>query len=226
MSQTKGRFEVHDLGHFKLHVYYTNDVLGDASYIVEGKDALGLQPCPYGRDLYRLVRPGNFCNTPAFFCFPPMRFSFVSSSSTRIIPIFVPINQLFDSETTQLKTKSMAIKANTSYLQGILSCPSVAGSFIVHFFRSFPAYLSIFKTNNLHIRCQLLPPPYALVSDCKIAYYRRLCFTSSVGVRHTPCVRMLPVPFLYLKIRPFLQSHSPGINRHKSVPYTPLGKAG
>ena len=40
MSQTKGRFEVHDLGHFKLHVYYTNDVLGDASYIVEGKDAL------------------------------------------------------------------------------------------------------------------------------------------------------------------------------------------
>ena len=119
----------------------------------------GLQPCPYGRDLYRLVRPGNFCNTPAFFCFPPMRFSFVSSSSTRIIPIFVPINQLFDSETTQLKTKSMAIKANTSYLQGILSCPSVAGSFIVHFFRSFPAYLSIFKTNNLHIRCQLLPPP-------------------------------------------------------------------
>lgn len=119
----------------------------------------GLQPCPYGRDLYRLVRPGNFCNTPAFFCFPPMRFSFVSSSSTRIIPIFVPINQLFDSETTQLETKSMAIKANTSYLQGILSCPSVAGSFIVHFFRSFPAYLSIFKTNNLHIRCQLLPPP-------------------------------------------------------------------
>ena len=69
MSQTKGRFEVHDLGHFKLHVYYTNDVLGDASYIVEGKDALGLQPCPYGRDLYRLVRPGNFCNTPAFFLF-------------------------------------------------------------------------------------------------------------------------------------------------------------
>ena len=161
-----------------------------------------------------------------FFCFPPMRFSFVSSSSTRIIPIFVPINQLFDSETTQLKTKSMAIKANTSYSQGILSCPSVAGSFIVHFFRSFPAYLSIFKTNNLHIRCQLLPPPYALVSGCNPVGCRRLYFTSSVGVRHTPCVRMLPVPFLYLKIRPFLQSHSPGINRHKSVPYTPLGKAG
>ena len=40
MAQTKGRFEVHDLGNFKLHVYYTNDALGDASYIIEGKDAL------------------------------------------------------------------------------------------------------------------------------------------------------------------------------------------
>ena len=40
MAQTKGRFEVHDLGSFKLHVYYTNDALGDASYIIEGRDAL------------------------------------------------------------------------------------------------------------------------------------------------------------------------------------------
>ena len=40
MAQTKGRFEVHDLGNYKLHVYYTNDALGDASYIIEGKDAL------------------------------------------------------------------------------------------------------------------------------------------------------------------------------------------
>ena len=40
MAQTKGRFEVHDLGNYKLHVYYTNDVLGDASYIIEGEDAL------------------------------------------------------------------------------------------------------------------------------------------------------------------------------------------
>ena len=38
MAQTKGRFEVHDLGNCKLHIYYTNDALGDASYIVEGKD--------------------------------------------------------------------------------------------------------------------------------------------------------------------------------------------
>ena len=30
-AQDKGRFEVYDLGDFKLHVYYTNDALGDAS---------------------------------------------------------------------------------------------------------------------------------------------------------------------------------------------------
>ncbi len=35
-----GRFETHDLGSFKLHVYYTDDALGDVSYIVEGEDAL------------------------------------------------------------------------------------------------------------------------------------------------------------------------------------------
>ena len=34
-AQEKGRFEVHDLGNFKLHVYYTNDALGDASYVAE-----------------------------------------------------------------------------------------------------------------------------------------------------------------------------------------------
>ncbi len=39
-TQAKGRFEVHDLGNFKLHVYYTNDALGDASYIIEGDDFL------------------------------------------------------------------------------------------------------------------------------------------------------------------------------------------
>lgn len=50
MAQTKGRFEVHDLGHFKLHVYYTNDALGDASYIVEGKDALVTMEQPLFKD--------------------------------------------------------------------------------------------------------------------------------------------------------------------------------
>lgn len=39
-AQDKGRFEVYDLGDFKLHVYYTNDALGDASYLIEGGDAL------------------------------------------------------------------------------------------------------------------------------------------------------------------------------------------
>lgn len=40
MAQTKGRFEAYDLGSCKLHVYYTNDVMGDASYIIEGEDSL------------------------------------------------------------------------------------------------------------------------------------------------------------------------------------------
>lgn len=39
-AQDKGRFEVHDLDNFRLHVYYTNDALGDASYIIEGENAL------------------------------------------------------------------------------------------------------------------------------------------------------------------------------------------
>ena len=32
MAQIKGRFEVYDLDNCKLHVYYTNDALGDASH--------------------------------------------------------------------------------------------------------------------------------------------------------------------------------------------------
>ena len=39
-AQAKGRFEVHDLGNFKLHVYYTSDAMADASYIIEGDDSL------------------------------------------------------------------------------------------------------------------------------------------------------------------------------------------
>ena len=50
MAQTKGRFEVHDLGTCKLHVYYTNDALGDASYIVEGKTALVTMEQPLFKD--------------------------------------------------------------------------------------------------------------------------------------------------------------------------------
>ena len=50
MAQTKGHFEVHDLSNFKLHVYYTNDALGDASYIIEGKDALVTMEQPLFKD--------------------------------------------------------------------------------------------------------------------------------------------------------------------------------
>ena len=50
MAQSKGRFEVHDLGNYKLHVYYTNDTLGNASYIVEGKDALVTMEQPLFKD--------------------------------------------------------------------------------------------------------------------------------------------------------------------------------
>ena len=34
MAQTKGTFETHDFDNFRLHVYHTNDALGDASYIL------------------------------------------------------------------------------------------------------------------------------------------------------------------------------------------------
>ncbi len=50
MAQTKGNFEVHDFDAFKLHVYYTNDALGDASYIIEGKDALVTMEQPLFKD--------------------------------------------------------------------------------------------------------------------------------------------------------------------------------
>ena len=50
MAQTKGRFEVHDLGNYKLHVYYTHDALGDASYIVEGKNGLVTMEQPLFKD--------------------------------------------------------------------------------------------------------------------------------------------------------------------------------
>ena len=50
MAQTKGRFELHNLADFTLHVYYTNDALGDASYIIEGKNALVTMEQPLFRD--------------------------------------------------------------------------------------------------------------------------------------------------------------------------------
>lgn len=49
-AQTKGNFEVLDLGHFKLHVYNTNDALGDASYIIEGRSGLVTLEHPLFKD--------------------------------------------------------------------------------------------------------------------------------------------------------------------------------
>lgn len=49
-AQTKGNFEVLDLGNFKLHVYHTNDVLGDASYIIEGNTGLVTLEQPLFKD--------------------------------------------------------------------------------------------------------------------------------------------------------------------------------
>ena len=50
MGQTKGRFDVYEFNTLKLHVYYTNDALGDASYIVEGKEAIVTLEQPLFKD--------------------------------------------------------------------------------------------------------------------------------------------------------------------------------
>jgi len=49
-AQEKDRFETYDFDNFKLHVYYTNDALGDASYIIEGRDALVTLEQPLFKD--------------------------------------------------------------------------------------------------------------------------------------------------------------------------------
>ncbi len=49
-SQEKGRMEVYDFGTFKFHVYYTNDALGDASYIVEGEGGVVTMEQPLFKD--------------------------------------------------------------------------------------------------------------------------------------------------------------------------------
>ena len=56
-AQDKGRFEVYDLGNFKLHVYYTNDALGDASYIIEGRKALVTMNSRCSRTMWRSSTP-------------------------------------------------------------------------------------------------------------------------------------------------------------------------
>lgn len=49
-AQDKGRFETYGFDDFKLHVYYTDDALGDVSYIVEGRDALVTMEHPLFKD--------------------------------------------------------------------------------------------------------------------------------------------------------------------------------
>lgn len=49
-AQVKGRFEVHDMGSFRLHVYYTNDVMNDASFIVEDNDSVVTMEQPLFKD--------------------------------------------------------------------------------------------------------------------------------------------------------------------------------
>ncbi len=50
MAQEKGRFEVQDLNGFKLHTYYTNDALGDASYIIESENGVVTLEQPLFKD--------------------------------------------------------------------------------------------------------------------------------------------------------------------------------
>lgn len=50
MVNAQGKFETVALKNATLHVYYSNDVMGDASYIVEGKDALVVLEAPLFKD--------------------------------------------------------------------------------------------------------------------------------------------------------------------------------
>lgn len=49
-AQEKGKFEVYDFDGFKLHVYYTNDAMNDASYIVEGQSGVVTMEQPLFKD--------------------------------------------------------------------------------------------------------------------------------------------------------------------------------
>lgn len=46
----KGRVDVYQFDNFKLHVYYTNDVMADASFIIEGSDKLVTLEQPLFKD--------------------------------------------------------------------------------------------------------------------------------------------------------------------------------
>lgn len=49
-TETVGSFETYDFDTFRLHVYYTNDAMGDASYIIEGGQSLVILEEPLFKD--------------------------------------------------------------------------------------------------------------------------------------------------------------------------------
>lgn len=49
-GEAKGRIEVYDMATFALHVYYTNDVMADAAFIVEGREAVVTMEQPLFKD--------------------------------------------------------------------------------------------------------------------------------------------------------------------------------
>lgn len=51
--------EVHDFDNFKLHAYYTNDVMGDAAFIIEGKSDFASIRYPTSVTLLRAYQPGK-----------------------------------------------------------------------------------------------------------------------------------------------------------------------
>ena len=46
MKQTVGQFQAYELDGFRLHVYNSNDVMADASFIIEGQDGLVVMEYP------------------------------------------------------------------------------------------------------------------------------------------------------------------------------------
>ena len=46
MEQTVGQFQAYELDGFRLHVYNSNDVMADTSFVIEGKDSLVVMEYP------------------------------------------------------------------------------------------------------------------------------------------------------------------------------------
>lgn len=52
-SVSTGRFDVRELDGCKLHIYLTEDQMGDASYIIEGPDSLVTLEQPSSRSMHK-----------------------------------------------------------------------------------------------------------------------------------------------------------------------------